>query len=136
MEGVEDSYAFLFINLILLFVFFPATIFISMILIYLWVAAQERHMNRYTFGGRRTSSTSRNTIAARNRAAACSIAWLLSFVVFLSMCLKKQITQDKSTCIPFVVALAHWPISSCILFRDFLILLCLFIQKLSKKVEI
>jgi hypothetical protein len=92
----------------LLLVFVPVTIFVSMAVIYLEVASQEAQTNRYRFSFTRRGSLSaqRNTIAARNRATAYSLAWFLTWAMYFAIILYMTIMgNDNST--PFLMAWFH-----------------------------
>jgi hypothetical protein len=87
----------------------PLTIFISMIMIYREVSAQEERTNRhrFSFSSRGSSSAHRNKIAARHRARAYSLAWLLSWSpVLVSLSFRKVLGVDDL--LPFPLALVSY----------------------------
>ena len=96
--------------LLLLYAFVPVTIFTSMTAIYREVATQEVRMNqfRYSFSRRGSHSAQRNTVAARNRATAYSIAWLLTWGMMFLITLMIMITGEEAGGTPFFMALMHY----------------------------
>ena len=106
-ETMTDHMTFTVTYMLLQFVFVPLTIFGSMTMIYREVASQEVRMNQYRFSFTMRGSTSaqRNTIAARNRATAYSMAWLLSWATTFVIILKNFLTGEINS--PFWMGLTH-----------------------------
>jgi hypothetical protein len=82
-----------------------------MIVIYREVAAQERRNNQHRFSltsttTREASSRSRNTIAARNRAVAYSLSWLLSWSTFFAIIFIRVVLTDEHM-MPFLLILTN-----------------------------
>ena len=109
-EGLKDHRSIFLIWITHSMVIVPLTIFISMIMIYREVSAQEERSNqhRFSFSSRGVSSASRNTIAARNRALAYSSAWLLSWSTLLVSFLFRIFGLDGL--LPFPLMLVHFAV--------------------------
>ena len=106
-EHMLFSVVYIFIQ----FIFVPVTVFVSMTMIYREVASQEVRMNQYRFSFTRRGSTSahRNTTAARNRAAAYSLAWLLSWSTLIIIGIMRLFITDHDVDLcPFGIALMHY----------------------------
>ena len=89
------------------FILVPLIISVSMTVIFREVASQERSINvhRYSFSSRGSNSAQRNTIAARNRAAAYSSSWLLSWsAIFVIVVMQLLLGIDKAMPFPLNVA--------------------------------
>ena len=107
--GLKDHIVLSAIWMTITMVIVPLTIFISMIMIYREVSAQEQRTNRhrFSFSSRSSLSAYRNTVAARNRALAYSLAWLLSWsTIFICFFLTMVVGQD--TLLPFPLMLVHY----------------------------
>ena len=92
----------------IVFILVPLIISVSMIVIYREVAFQERSNRnfRYSFSSRGSTVAHRNTTAARNRATAYSLAWLLAWSVPFIIVFKRVILRDEDG-FPFALSLAR-----------------------------
>jgi hypothetical protein len=112
--GVQhgEHVAFSVVYILIQLVFVPVTVFVSMAMIYREVASQEVRMNQYRFSFTRRGSTSahRNTTAARNRAAAYSAAWLLSWsTIIINAIIRVFIKGHEDVALnPFGIALIYY----------------------------
>ena len=107
-SAIEENPIATAIYIFILFIFVPITILCSMIMIYRAVASEEVRMNQYRFSFTRRGSTTahRNTIAARNRAAAYSVGWLLSWAMYFANLLNLFIRAEQT--LPFPMAFIHY----------------------------
>jgi hypothetical protein len=104
--GFDDESAISYFYLGLLWGVVPVIIFVSMIMIYWQVAAQETRINRFAFGNRGSRSAHRNTVAARNRAAAYSAAWLITWLTHFCILVIRLTSGDEN--VPFPVAVIFY----------------------------
>ena len=99
-NDAEDVFSYIYVSL--LWGVVPLVIFFSMITIYREVATQETRINQFTFGNRGSISAQRNTAAARNRAVAYSLAWVLTWLIYFCNLMIRMTRGDKA--VPFVMA--------------------------------
>ena len=112
--GLKDHIVLSLIWMTQTMVIVPLTIFISMIAIYREVAAQEERANQYrrfSFNSRTSSSAYRNKIAARTRALAYSLGWLLSWTTLFVGFLLTMILGLDGLLLPFPFVLVHYSLS-------------------------
>jgi uncharacterized MAPEG superfamily protein len=123
-EGFLDRIAFLAIYMFLLFVLVPVVIFVSMTVIYLEVAGHEERTNQYrfSFNPRGSVPARRNRLAARNRAAAYSLAWFLTWAMYFVIVLYTVTTgNNHSTPIPMAwLHIALYPLQGLFNFMVYL----------------
>ena len=111
--GLKDHIVLSLIWMTQTMVIVPLTIFISMILIYREVSAQEERTNqhRFSFSSRGSSAAYRIKIAARTRALAYSLGWLLSWTtMFVGFFLTMVLGLD-GLLLPFPFVLVHYSLS-------------------------
>ena len=117
--GLKDHRTFTYVYTFVFMVIVPLTIIVSMSMIYREVSAQEERSHRHAFSftttGQGSSSALRNKIAARNRALAYSLAWLLSWITSLIIIVYRSRSLGEegemeigSLMMPYPLGLVHY----------------------------
>jgi hypothetical protein len=109
VDSQEDIRPLALLWMCLMYIIVPVFMVVSLTIIYREIATQEEHTNQYrfSFSSRGSSSAQRNTIAARNRAAAYSLGWLLSWSTSFIIAVKRIVLGDEEK-LSFYLSVVHY----------------------------